>query len=93
MHIETSEHPTTDPKYMAQALIAEQNIDVYSELETLKKEVFSTLSDNLESKIASLRKDFTVANAVHLDAISSTNNTTEFQSQMEKVNENKCQER
>ena len=91
MHMNTSEHPTTDPKYMAQALIAEQNIDVFCELESLKKdlkEAFSTLSDNIESKIASLRKDFTVANAIHLEAISSLDNTTEVQCHMEKVNEN-----
>ena len=37
MHMNISEHPTTDNKYMAQALIAEQNIDVFANLKEKPK--------------------------------------------------------
>ena len=72
-HASQSEHPS-DSKDMAMALIVEQNIDAYFQHESFKKymeEKLQVFSNHFETKIEAIKKDMTIANAIHLDAISS----------------------
>ena len=79
-HSPQSEHCTLDKRDMALALIAEQNIDAYYQVESLKKDIdvkFATLKEHIDVKIETLRKDLRIANAIHLDAIENVNKKSE----------------
>ena len=65
---------------MALALIAEQNIDAYYQVESLKKDLeakFVMLKEHIDTKIEAIRKDVKIANAIHLDAIENVNKKSE----------------
>ena len=79
-HSSQSEHCASDQKDMALALIAEQNIDAYYQVESMKKELedkFNTLKEHIDVKIEAIRKDLKIANAIHLDAIENVNMKSE----------------
>ena len=79
-HSPQSEHCTSDKKDMALALIAEQNIDAYYQVESLKKDLetkFVMLKEHIDTKIEAIRKDVKIANAIHLDAIENVNKKSE----------------